>query len=72
MMYFAALVAIVFFYGLVILISGSTELTADVRKNLPPEDIEAIHEELKWRRQVGVLMLLITQFPIMTYLCFYL
>lgn len=71
-MYFAAFVAIVFFYGFVILISGSTDLTADVRKNLPPEDIESIYEELKWRRQVGLLMLLITQFPIMTYLCFYL
>lgn len=72
MMYFAALVAIVFFYGVIISISGMTELTADVRKNLPPEDIESINEELQWRRQVGLLMILISLFPIMTYLCFYL
>ena len=72
MMYLAALVAIVFFYGIVIAISGTAELSADVRKNMPPEDIETIHEELKWRRQIGLLMILITQFPIMTYLCVYL
>jgi len=72
MMYLAALVAIVFFYGVVIAISGTAELSTDVRKNMPPEDIETIYEELKWRRQIGLLMILITQFPIMTYLCFYL
>lgn len=72
MMYLAALVAIVFFYGIVIAISGTAELSTDVRKNMPPEDIETIYEELKWRRQIGLLMILITQFPIMTYLCFYL
>ena len=72
MMYLAALVAIVFFYGVVIAISGTAELSADVRKNMPPEDIETIYEELKWRRQIGLLMILITQFPIMTYLCVYL
>jgi len=72
MMYLAALVAIVFFYGVVIAISGTAELSADVRKSMPPEDIETIYEELKWRRQIGLLMILITQFPIMTYLCFYL
>lgn len=72
MMYLAALVAIVFFYGIVIAISGTAELSTDVRKNMPPEDIETIYEELKWRRQIGLLMILITQFPLMTYLCFYL
>ena len=72
MMYLAALVAIVFFYGVVIAISGTAELSTDVRKNMPPEDIETIYEELKWRRQIGLLMILITQFPLMTYLCFYL
>ena len=72
MMYLAALVAIVFFYGVVIAISGTAELSADVRKNMSPEDIETIYEELKWRRQIGLLMILITQFPLMTYLCFYL
>ena len=72
MMYFAALVAIVFVYGVIIWISGQTELTPDVRKNMPPEDIETITEELKYRSQVGLLMIVITMFPIMTYLCVYL
>jgi len=72
MMYFAALVAMIFFYGVIISISGTSELTAEVRKNMPPEDIETIYEELKWRRQVGLLMILISMFPIMTYLCYYL
>ncbi len=72
MMYFAALVAMIFFYGVIISISGTSELTAEVRKNMPPEDIETIYEELKWRRQVGLLMILISMFPIMTYVCYYL
>lgn len=72
MMYFAASVAMIFFYGVIISISGTSELTAEVRKNMPPEDIETIYEELKWRRQVGLLMILISMFPIMTYLCYYL
>ena len=71
MMYFTALVTIVFVYGLIIWYSSTSELAPDVRKNLPPEDIESIHEELQWRRQVGLLMILISLFPIMTYLCFY-
>lgn len=72
MMYFAALVAILFVYGSIIYISGTSELTADVRKNMAPEDIETIHEELQWRRQIGLLMILISLFPIMTYLWVYL
>lgn len=72
MMYFAALVAIVFVYGVIIWISGQTELEPDVRKNLPPEQIESIYQELQWRSQVGLLMILISLFPVMTYLCVYL
>jgi len=71
MTYVTALIVILFVYGFIILISGSAELTPDVRKNLPPEDIESINEELQWRRQVGLLMILVSLFPIMTYLCFY-
>ena len=52
-------------------VSGNAELTADVRKNLPPEDIEQIHEELKHRRNWGLLLMVIAMFPVMIYLCFY-
>lgn len=72
MIYFTALVLIIFIYGIIIWFSSTTELSPDVRKNMPPEDIEMIHEELQWRGHVGLLMIMISLFPIMTYLCFYL
>lgn len=71
-MYIAVLTAIVFVYGLIIWISGQTELAPDVRKNLPPEAIESIYEELQYRCLVGLIMMVVSMFPIMTYLCFYL
>ena len=71
-MYVAVLTALVFVYGLIIWISGQTELVPDVRKNLPPEAIESIYEELQYRCLVGLLMMVISMFPVMTYLCFYL
>ena len=71
MMYFAALVTIFFVYGIIIWASSQAELTPEVRKNMAPEDIETIHEELQWRRHVGLLMILISMFPIMTYLWVY-
>ena len=69
MIYIGAITAIVFVYGLIIWISGQTELTPDVRKNLPPEAIESIYEELQWRCLVGLNMMVISMFPIMIYLC---
>jgi hypothetical protein len=71
-MYIAVITAIVFVYGLIIWISGQTELAPDVRKNLPPETIESIYEELQYRCLVGLLMMVSSMFPVMTYLCFYL
>jgi nitrate reductase NapE component len=71
-MYIAVITALVFGYGLIIWISGQTELVPDVRKNLPPEAIESIYEELQYRCLVGLLMMVISMFPVMTYLCFYL
>jgi uncharacterized membrane protein len=53
-------------------VSGNAELTADVRKNLPPEDIEQIYEELKHRRNWGLLLMVIAMFPVMIYLSVYL
>ena len=68
-MYVAVLTALVFVYGLIIWISGQTELVPDVRKNLPPEAIESIYEELQYRCIVGLLMMVISMFPVMIYLC---
>ena len=72
MIYVAVLTAIVFVYGLIIWISGQAELAPDVRKNLPPEAIELIYEELQYRCLVGLIMMVISMFPVMTYLCVYL
>ncbi len=72
MMYVAVFTVIVFIYGMIIWISGQTELSPDVRKNLPAEDVEAIYEELKYRCLVGLIMIVISMFPVMIYLCFYL
>lgn len=72
MIYVAVLTAIIFVYGIIIWISGQTELAPDVRKNLAPEDVESIYEELQYRCLVGLLMIVISMFPVMTYLCFYL
>ena len=72
MIYIAVLTAIVFVYGLIIWISGQAELSPDVRKNLAPEDVELIYEELQYRCLVGLIMMVISMFPVMTYLCVYL
>jgi hypothetical protein len=72
MIYVAVVTVILFVYGMIIWISGQTELAPDVRKNLPPQQIESIYQELQWRSQVGLLMILISLFPVMTYLCVYL
>jgi hypothetical protein len=63
---------LVFTAGLSSWVSGNSEMTSDVRKNLPPEDIEAIYEELKQRRHWGQLLMVLSMFPVMIYLCFYL
>ena len=72
MIYVTVLTVIIFVYGIIIWISGQTELAPDVRKNLPPEAIESIYEELQYRCLVGLLMMVISMFPVMTYLCVYL
>ena len=63
---------LIFIAGLSSWISGTAEMTPEVRKNLPPEDIETIYEELKQRRYWGQLLMVLAMFPVMTYLCFYL
>lgn len=72
MIYVVVFTVLIFISGLTSFISSLAELTPEVRKNMPPEDIETIYEELKHRRQWGQLLLIISMFPVMTYLCFYL
>ena len=70
-MYIAFFTILIFISGLSSWISGQSELTAEVRKNLPPEDIETIYEELKHRRYWGQLLMILSMFPFMTYLIYY-
>ena len=72
MQYIVFFTVLIFIFGLTSWISGQSELTAEVRKNLDPEDIEMIYEELKHRRNWGLLLMVIAMFPFMTCLCFYL
>jgi len=72
MQYIVFFTVLIFISGLTSWISGQSELTAEVRKNLDPEDIEMIYEELKHRRYWGQLLMVLAMFPFMTYLCFYL
>ena len=72
MIYVTVITVLLFVYGMIIWISGQAELAPDVRKNMPPEDIETISEELQWRCLVGLIMMVVSMFPIMTYLCVYL
>lgn len=72
MQYLIFFTVLMFISGLSSWISGQSELTPEVRKNLPPEDIETIYEELKQRRYWGQLLMVLAMFPVMIYLCFYL
>ena len=72
MIYFWFVVAVIFVFGISTVISAQAELAPDVRKNLPPEQIEIIQTELDARELWGVLLILIALFPVMIYLCLYL
>ena len=69
MVYSVFFTLLIFIAGLSSWISGNAEITPEVRKNLPPEDIESIHEELKQRRYWGQLLMVLAMFPVMIYLC---
>lgn len=62
------IVLLIFICGLVSWISSQTQLTPEVKKNLPPEDIELIQEELLARKHWGLLLIIIAMFPTMIYL----
>jgi hypothetical protein len=68
-MYVVFFILLIFISGLTSYISSLTELTPEVRKNMPPEDIETIYEELKQRRYWGQLLMVLAMFPVMIYLC---
>lgn len=69
MLYFWFVVAVIFVFGISTIISAQAKLTPEVRKNLPPEDIETIQSELDAREIWGVLLVLIAMFPVMIFLC---
>lgn len=66
MLYFVIL--IIFIIGFSLVISGSQQLTKEVRTNMAPEDIELIMEELAARKQVGQLILLSVAIILLFYL----
>lgn len=49
-------------------VSAAHEITPEVRKNLPPEHIESIMQELQTRRHCAHLLLLLALFPSMFFL----
>lgn len=60
---------LIFISGLISYISSNSEINSDVRKNLAPEEIESIQQELMARAEWGVLLMLIAIFPVMIFLC---
>jgi hypothetical protein len=69
MLYFWFVVAVVFVFGISTVISAQAKIAPEVRKNLPPEQIEIIQTELDARELWGVLLVLIAMFPVMIFLC---
>jgi len=65
-MYWIALLILI--CGIISLISSTSELTPDIRKNLPPEDVEILYAELQARQYWGLLLIVISMFPLMIYL----
>ena len=61
-MYF--FITTLFLFGIGLTISGSQKLTEQVRTAMSPNDIELIQEELKNRKQVGQLLLVVFGFII--------
>lgn len=51
------IVLIVTVYGLMFYYTGTRELSMDVKKSLPPQDIEAYTEESNTQRYVGQIIL---------------
>ena len=67
----AAVYAAISVYGLILFITGFSELPKEVRKNLASEEIELFDEEMTHRQIVGLLLLSVPVFSLMVYLIFY-
>lgn len=55
-----ALYAILILYGVILWISGSQQLSADVKRGLPPHEVEWWEEELRSRRLWGQTLILVS------------
>jgi hypothetical protein len=66
MLYFVIIV--IFLLGVSLVVSGSQQLTKEVRTNMAPEDIELIMEELANRKHVGQIILVSVAIICMFYL----
>jgi hypothetical protein len=65
-MFYFILVTI-FIIGISLVYSGNQTLTQEVRTNMPPEDIEQIHNELANRKYVGQIILVSLGIILMLY-----
>lgn len=66
MLYFT--IVVIFLIGFCLIVSGSQQLTKEVRTNMAPEDIELIMEELANRKYVGQIILVSVAIICMFYL----
>lgn len=66
MLYFVIIV--IFLLGVSLVVSGSQQLTKEVRTNMAPEDIELIMEELTSRKHIGQIILVSVAIICMFYL----
>lgn len=68
MQYVIFFTILIFLIGISSWISSMSEIPPDVKKNLSPNDIELINNELQQRRWWGLLLILISMFFVMIYL----
>lgn len=54
------LYAVITVYGILLWISGSQQLSADVKRGLPPQDVEWWELELRSRRLWGQTLILVS------------
>ena len=67
----AAVYAAISVYGLILFISGFSELPKEVKQSLNPTEIELFDQEMTQRQIVGLLLLTVPVFSLMVYLIFY-
>lgn len=67
----AAAYSVISVYGLLLFITGFSELPKEVKQSLNPTEIELFDQEMTQRQIVGLLLLTIPVFSLMVYLIFY-